>query len=71
MEAGKRESNYSRGSQAETQTMKFNCPKCKRPLEAKPNLIGNRLQCPTCGAKIKLPTYLAESLRRFYVRSVN
>lgn len=52
--------------------MKFNCPKCKRPLKAKREVLGGKtIQCPTCGQKMRLPAFVPEELRRFVYRSVN
>jgi hypothetical protein len=52
--------------------VKFRCPKCKRPLKAKPEILGMRVQCPTCGLMMRLPCPpIAAELKRFYVRSAN
>jgi len=34
---------------------KFNCPHCGQSLEAPENMLGDTIDCPSCGGKIELP----------------
>lgn len=36
-------------------TYKFACPKCQKSIKATPELAGKVAQCPSCGAKLKVP----------------
>lgn len=37
------------------QDLKFNCPRCKQPLEAPEEYFGQIIECPSCKASIQVP----------------
>jgi len=39
----------------ETDTFKFECPKCSQKLSVREVYVGKTLKCPTCKAKIVIP----------------
>jgi transcription initiation factor IIE alpha subunit len=34
----------------------FNCPHCKKPLEADETIIGKKAKCPACGKELTVPS---------------
>jgi DNA-directed RNA polymerase subunit RPC12/RpoP len=38
-----------------TQTIRYNCPRCKKPLESPANEAGTKKPCPHCGGRLQVP----------------
>jgi DNA-directed RNA polymerase subunit RPC12/RpoP len=37
------------------QTIRYNCPRCKKPLESPANEAGTKKPCPHCGGRLQVP----------------
>lgn len=49
--------------------IRFDCPKCHQSLEADPSMRGEAIECPTCRARIVIPSPLSEKKKLVYPRS--
>src|SRR5438128_9621531 len=35
--------------------LRFRCPKCRTPFEARPDVAGNKFECTVCGQRLEVP----------------
>ena len=42
----------------------FSCDNCHTEIEASPDMIGQRTECPACGARIVIPDQNSDSILR-------